>query len=147
MTQYWILKSEPETFSFNDLLKNGWTHWDGVRNYQARNNLKAMQVGDIALFYHSISDKSLVGVCKITQTAYPDPTEEIAKGATPKWVAVRVEPIGKLNQPVELQAIKEDPQLSEIALIKQSRLSVIPIKKSEFDYLLKLSQTPLQLAI
>lgn len=135
--QYWILKSEPEAFSFQELLDKGWTHWDGVRNHQAKNNLKAMQVGDIALFYHSVSEKALVGISKITQTAYPDPTDE-------KWVAVRVEPVLKLTQPVTLEQIKADPKLTELKLVKQSRLSVVPITQKEFEHLLSLSKTVLQ---
>lgn len=136
MPNYWILKSEPEVFSYADLEKNGWTHWDGVRNFQARNNLQAMKVGDLALMYHSVSEKSVVGVTKIAKTAYPDPSDD-----TGKWSAVRVEPVKKFTKPVELAEIKADPKLSDIALVRQSRLSVVPITKAEFEHLLKLGQT------
>ena len=134
MPNYWILKSEPETFSYSDLEKEGWTHWDGVRNYQARNNLQAMKKGDLGLMYHSISDKAIVGVVKIAKEAYPDPTDE-------KWVAVRVEPFKKISHPVTLADIKADTKLKEIALVRQGRLSVIPITKAEFEHLLKMGQT------
>jgi predicted RNA-binding protein with PUA-like domain len=135
--QYWILKTEPETFSWQDLLTTGWTHWDGVRNYQARNNLKSMAVGDIALIYHSVSSKALVGLAHITQAAYPDPTDE-------KWVAVRVEPLKPLNHLLTLADMKADEQLSEIALIKQGRLSVVPLCKEAFQHILERTHTTLE---
>lgn len=134
--QYWLMKTEPGTFSYDDLERDGWTHWDGVRNYQARNNLAAMRVGDLALLYHSVSEKAVIGIGKITQAAYPDPTDP-----TEKWIAVRVEPVARLKQPVTLQQVKEEPALSDIPLIKQARLSVMPLPEAAFNLILKLGQT------
>lgn len=126
--QYWLVKSEPETFSWDDLEKAGSTVWDGVRNYQARNHLKNMQLGDLVLFYHSVSEKSVVGLAKVIKTAYQDPTTN-----DPKWVAVDIEPVQKLAQPVPLEWIKNQPILQNIPLIKQSRLSVMPLTTEEFE--------------
>ena len=131
--QYWLMKSEPEAYSWQRLLTEGTTLWEGVRNYQARNNLKQMQVNDLALFYHSVSEKAVVGVCKITQTAYPDPTDE-----TGKWVVVNVTPVETLTIPVTLAAIKATEALAEIALVRQSRLSVVPLTQAEFDLILSM---------
>jgi predicted RNA-binding protein with PUA-like domain len=131
--QYWLMKSEPEAYSWQRLLTEGKTLWEGVRNYQARNNLKQMQVNDLALFYHSVSEKAVVGVCKITQTAYPDPTDE-----TGKWVVVDVIPVETLAVPVTLAAIKATEALAEIALVRQSRLSVVPLTQAEFDLILSM---------
>ncbi|MCS6267641.1 MAG: EVE domain-containing protein [Vampirovibrio sp.] len=131
--QYWLMKSEPEAYSWQRLLTEGKTLWEGVRNYQARNNLKQMQVNDLALFYHSVSEKAVVGVCKITQTAYPDPTDE-----TGKWVVVNVIPVETLAVPVTLAAIKATEALAEIALVRQSRLSVVPLTQAEFDLILSM---------
>lgn len=139
MPNYWLMKTEPETFSFEDLERDGWTHWDGVRNYQARNNLSAMNAGDLALIYHSVGPKCVVGLAKITQTAYPDPTDP-----TGKWVAVRVEPVQRLTEPVTLETIKNTPELAQTALIKQARLSVMPMTRQEFDCMLTLSKTPVK---
>jgi predicted RNA-binding protein with PUA-like domain len=133
---YWLMKTEPETFSFDDLLKDGKTHWDGVRNHQAQNNMKAMRVGDQVLIYHSVSEKAVVGIGKISKTAYPDPTA--APGE--KWIAVEVQPVKKLPKPITLQTIKNTPALSDIALIRQSRLSVMPLSKNEVDQILALGQ-------
>jgi predicted RNA-binding protein with PUA-like domain len=127
MPAYWILKSEPETFSYADLVKDGFTHWDGVRNHQAKNNLKAMQAGDWALIYHSVSEKAVVGIAKISKAHYPDPTD-----ATQKWVAVGVVPEKALKTPVTLNELKAHPQLQNLALIRQSRLSVVPVSADEF---------------
>jgi len=132
-TQYWLMKSEPEAYSWQRLLTEGKTLWEGVRNYQARNNLKQMQVNDLALFYHSVSEKAVVGVCKVTQTAYPDPTDE-----TGKWVVVDVVPVETLATPVTLAAIKATEALTEIALVRQSRLSVVPLTQAEFDLILSM---------
>jgi predicted RNA-binding protein with PUA-like domain len=129
--QYWLMKSEPDAYSWQRLLSEGKTLWEGVRNYQARNNLKQMQVGDLALFYHSVSEKAVVGVCKVTQTAYPDPTDE-----TGKWVVVDVVPVETLAVPVTLASIKATPALAEIALVRQSRLSVVPLTLAEFTCIL-----------
>ncbi|GIV44549.1 MAG: hypothetical protein KatS3mg035_1672 [Bacteroidia bacterium] len=106
--QYWLVKSEPETFSWDDLEKAGSTVWDGVRNYQARNHLKNMQLGDLVLFYHSVSEKSVVGLAKVIKTAYQDPTTD-----DPRWLAVDIEPVQKLAQPVPLEWIKNQPLLAK----------------------------------
>lgn len=127
------MKSEPEAYSWQRLLTEGKTLWEGVRNYQARNNLKQMQVNDLALFYHSVSEKAVVGVCKITQTAYPDPTDD-----TGKWVVVDVVPVETLAVPVTLAAIKATEALAEIALVRQSRLSVVPLTQAEFNLILSM---------
>lgn len=132
---YWLMKTEPETYSFGDLERDGKTLWDGVRNYQARNNLKAMQVDDQVLIYHSISDKALVGIAKVVRAHYPDPTDN-PKG---DWVVVDVVPVRRLARPVTLAEMKADPNLQELPLIKQARLSVIPLNEAHFDYLLALS--------
>jgi predicted RNA-binding protein with PUA-like domain len=138
---YWLMKTEPSTFSYTDLETTGWTHWDGVRNHQAKKNLMAMRVGDLAFIYHSVLEKALVGLAKITQDAYPDPTDE-----TKKWVAVRVEPIKRLQKTVSLQEIKDIPALANIALVRQGRLSVAPLTESEFEQLLKMAKTEMALS-
>jgi predicted RNA-binding protein with PUA-like domain len=132
---YWILKSEPNVYAYDDLVKQGTGTWDGVRNYAARNNLRSMQVGDLALFYHSNIGKEIVGVARILREAFPDPTIEDAR-----WLAVEVVAEKKLDKPVTLAQLKADAVINHIGLVKLSRLSVIPIEKSDFDYILKLSQ-------
>jgi predicted RNA-binding protein with PUA-like domain len=132
---YWILKSEPNVYAYDDLVKQGTGTWDGVRNYAARNNLRSMQVGDLALFYHSNIGKEIVGVARIVREAFPDPTIEDAR-----WLAVEVVAEKKLDKPVTLAQLKADAVINHIGLVKLSRLSVIPIEKSDFDYILKLSQ-------
>ncbi len=117
---YWLLKSEPRRWSWSDQVKEGVGEWDGVRNYQAQGNMRKMTVGDQAFFYHSLSDKRIVGVLKIVREAYPDPIE-------PKFCLVAVEPIVPMPQPVTLASIKAAPDLKDIALVRQSRLSVMPI--------------------
>lgn len=131
MMQYWLVKSEPETFSWADLEKAGKTVWDGVRNFQARNYLKLMQLEDWILFYHSVSEKAVVGLAKVTKTAYQDPTTD-----DQRWVAVDIVPVRKFSQPVTLEWIKNQPILQNIPLIKQSRLSVMPLTKEEFECIL-----------
>ena len=130
---YWLVKSEPETFSWADLVKDGKTMWDGVRNYQARNNMQQMQPGDMVLFYHSVSEKAVVGIAKVDKAAYPDPTAEDGK-----WVVVDLIPYRDFKEPVTLEQIKQDKRLENIALLRQSRLSVMPLKAEEFDVLLAL---------
>ncbi|HEY4650397.1 MAG TPA: EVE domain-containing protein [Pontibacter sp.] len=130
---YWLVKSEPETYSWADLVKDGRTCWDGVRNFQARNNLQQMQPGDMVLFYHSVSEKAIVGIAKVDKAAYPDPTAEDGK-----WVAVDLVPFRDFKDPVTLEQIKQDERLQQIALLRQSRLSVMPLKAEEFDVLLAL---------
>lgn len=132
---YWLMKSEPDVYSFDKLVIEKKGIWDGVRNYQARNNLKEMKKGDLALFYHSNIGKEVVGIVKIVKENYPDPTID-----DERWVAVEVEPVKKLKTPVTLQKIKSDAVLQQIGLIKQSRLSVIKLKKEEFDYILLLGE-------
>jgi predicted RNA-binding protein with PUA-like domain len=133
---FWILKSEPDVYSFDDLVKQGVGTWDGVRNYQARNNLQAMRKGDLAFFYHSNIGKEIVGIARIEQEAYPDPTVDDAR-----WVAVSVEAEKKLSNPVSLAQLKSDSSINHIALVKHSRLSVIPIDKQDFDYIIRLSES------
>ena len=131
---YWLLKSEPSTWSWNDQVKGGSSMWDGVRNYQARNNLKKMKTGDHCFFYHSVTEKSIIGIVKVVKESYPDPTDESGK-----FLAVDVKAIKKFRNPVSLQEIKKIKKLSDIALIRQSRLSVMPITKSEWNIIHKMS--------
>lgn len=135
--QYWLLKTEPETFSYDDLLREGQSNWDGVRNYAARNHLKAMQVGDLALVYYSGKDRAIVGVAKVTATAFPDPTTD-----DDRWVAVAVQPAYLLQQHVTLDHIKTDPQLAEMVLLRLTRLSVQPVTAAEFAHVIKLGGGP-----
>jgi predicted RNA-binding protein with PUA-like domain len=130
---YWLVKSEPETYSWGDLVKDGKITWDGVRNYQARNFLGQMKEGDLVLFYHSVSDKAVVGLAKVSREAFPDPTTE-----DPRWLAVELIPFRDFKDKVTLAQIKADPRLQQISLIKQSRLSVMPLKPDEFDVILAL---------
>ncbi|MEQ8337254.1 MAG: EVE domain-containing protein [Cyclobacteriaceae bacterium] len=132
---YWLIKSEPGTYSWSDLERDKKTLWDGVRNYQARNNLKAMQVGDLCLYYHSVNEKQVVGVAKVVKEHYPDPT---AKDGD--WVVVDVAPEQKLKNPVNLAQVKGEERLSEMVLVRNSRLSVQPVRKEEFDIILEMSQ-------
>lgn len=132
---YWLLKTEPGTFSWDDLVKKGKDHWDGVRNYQARNNLKAMKVGDLALFYHSVNEKAVVGIAKIVKEYYQDPTTD-----DPNWVVVDVEPVEKLKKPVTLAQIKSDPMMTDFLLVRNPRLSVMPVKKEIYDAILAKSE-------
>lgn len=128
---YWLVKQEPEAYSFDDLIKDGKTDWTGVRNFQARNNLRAMKKGDKVLFYHSVSEKSVVGLAEVSREEFTDPTDE-------KWIAVEIKPVEKFAKPVSLEQIKAEKTLENIALIKQSRLSVMPLTKKEFNTILKL---------
>tara|TARA_B100001057_G_scaffold490983_1_gene580305 strand:- start:14761 stop:15174 length:414 start_codon:yes stop_codon:yes gene_type:complete len=132
--KYWLLKSEPEAWSWHNQVNEGSSMWDGVRNYQARNNLKKMKKNDLCFFYHSVTEKSIVGIVKVVKEHYPDPTDD-----TGKFVVVDVKAVKKLNKPVSLTKIKENKQLKDIALIKQSRLSVMPLKKNEWNIIIKIS--------
>jgi len=132
---YWLIKSEPNAYSWDDLVKLGRDHWDGVRNYQARNNIKAMKPGDLALFYHSVNEKSVVGIAECVSEHYPDPTTD-----DERWVVVDFIPKEKLQKPVSLDQIKQMPELSEMVLVKNTRLSVQPVKKEEFDLIIKVSK-------
>jgi predicted RNA-binding protein with PUA-like domain len=130
---YWLLKTEPSTFSWEDLVRDKKAVWDGVRNFQARNNLKAMKKGDLVFIYHSMDDKAVVGIAEITREFYPDPKDN-------EWVAVDIKPVRKLKTPVELGTIKKDKRLSNMVLVNNSRLSVQPVKKEEFDWVVGLSE-------
>ena len=130
--KYWLVKSEPHKYSWDDLQKDGGTYWDGVRNYQARNNLRAMQVGDLVLYYHSNEGLAVVGVARITKGAYQDPTT-----ADERWSVVDIEPVETLTAPITLSKMKQDKKLQDMVLIKQSRLSVMPVMKKEFDLIIK----------
>ena len=131
---YWLLKSEPDVYSFDQLLAEGETVWNGVRNNAARLHLRAMRQGDEALFYHSNIGKEAVGLCRISREAYPDPTDESGQ-----WVAVSAQPIRKLARPVTLAEMKAEPALSEFQLIRQSRLSVVPVRDEEWATILRMA--------
>ena len=135
---FWIIKQEPSQYNWKQFEKDRETYWDGVRNYQARNNLKKMKKGDNLLFYHSVVGKEIVGIAEVTREAYPDPTTD-----DERWVVVDLKPIKPFKVPVTLEDIQAHKELSEIALIKQARLSVMPITKKEFQILLKLGKTKL----
>ena len=131
---YWLLKSEPSTWSWEDQVKAGVEMWDGVRNYQARNNLMSMKKKDLCFFYHSVSEKLIIGIVEVVKEHYPDPTDKSGR-----FVVTDVKAKKKLKRAVSLEEIKNTPKLSSIALIKQSRLSVMPLTKNEWDLILKLS--------
>lgn len=131
---YWLVKSEPFKYSWDDFLKDGSTYWDGVRNYQARNNLKAMKLKDKVLFYHSNEGLEVVGVAEVIREYYQDPTTD-----DHRWVVVDLKPVYSLKTPVKLEDIKQHPDLKDIPLIKNSRLSVMPLTKNEFDKLVAMS--------
>ena len=130
----WLLKSEPEEWSWDDQVKGGASMWDGVRNYQARNNLKKMKKGDLCFFYHSVKEKSIVGIVKVVKEHYQDPTD-----TTGKFVVVDVKAIKRLKSKVSLEKIKNNKKLNNIPLVKQSRLSVMPLKILEWNEILKMS--------
>lgn len=131
----WLVKSEPSKYAWERFVKDGSTCWDGVRNAQARNNLLAMRRGDQVLYYHSNVGKEVVGVAKVTRTAYPDPTTD-----DERWVVVDLAPVSALAHPVSLAEIKGDPSLAKIPLVTQSRLSVMPIPKQAFDRIVSLGR-------
>ncbi|MBX3265090.1 MAG: EVE domain-containing protein [Acidobacteria bacterium] len=132
---YWMVKQEPDSYSWDDFVKDGKTDWTGVRNYQARNNLRDMKVGDKVLFYHSNIGKEVVGIAKVTKAAFPDPTAD-----DEKWVAVELSPVKPLKKPVGLGQMKENLALSELKLIRQSQLSVMPVTKDEFEEILSMAR-------
>jgi predicted RNA-binding protein with PUA-like domain len=132
---YWLMKSEPESYGWADLVRDGGTEWDGVRNNAARLHLKAMKAGDEAFFYHSMSDKAVVGIMRVVREARPD-------SKAPDWVSVRVEPVKALPRPVTLAEIKADPALAKMELIRQSRLSVAPVRPEEWKRVLELASSP-----
>jgi predicted RNA-binding protein with PUA-like domain len=128
---YWMVKSEPASYSWDDFSAKVEDVWDGVRNFQARNSLREMQLGDAVLFYHSGKDKAVVGIADVSEEAFPDPKD-------PAWVAVKLKARRPLKSPVTLEMIKAEDRLSEFPILKQSRLSVLPVGKEEFELLLKM---------
>lgn len=134
--QYWLIKSEPFKYSWDQFVQDGITFWDGVRNYAARNNLRSMKKGDLALYYHSNEGLEVVGIAKVVKEAYQDPTTD-----DPNWVAVDFKPHKKLKHPVSLQAIKNEPRLKNIEMLRLNRLSVVSIRPEEFDLILGMSNS------
>ena len=132
---HWLVKQEPEDYSWDDLVRDGSTQWTGVRNFQARNNLRQMKVGDDVLFYHSGKKKSVVGLARVAKAAYPDPTAK-EEG----WIAVDIKPLKQLPNSVSLGDIKANAKLRDFLLVRQSRLSVMPVGESEFDEIVKMAQ-------
>lgn len=132
-TRHWLVKQEPESYSWETFARDGRTSWDGVRNYQARNNLRGMSPGDKVLFYASGDLKSVVGVAKVSKAAYPDPTAD-----EPAWVSVELEAAGALAHPVTLARIKGSPGLAAVPLVRHSRLSVMPVTGEEFDAIVRM---------
>ena len=130
MVNFWLLKTEPEEYSFESLLRDGKVLWDGIRNYQARNNLKLIKKNDLVFIYHSGKNKEIVGVAKVTKEHYQDP-----KDKTNTWVIIELAPVKKLQRPFTLEQIKAEKTLSSMPLLKQSRLSVMPVTKNEFDFI------------
>ncbi len=133
---YWLVKQEPEAYAFAQFVADGKTKWTGVRNFQARNFLRGMQTGDRVLYYHSGKDKAVVGTATVTRAAFPDPT---ADADTAGWVAVELQAGEPVKNPVSLAAIKADPKLSNLLLVRHSRLSVMPMERAEFEHILSLA--------
>ena len=133
--RHWLMKSEPESYGWDRLVKDGGTVWDGVRNHRAKMNLQAMQVGDQAFFYHSVTGKEIVGIVEITRAGMNDPKDE-----TGTWAAVEIKPVRKLGRPVTLAEIKAEPALKDIELIRQSRLSVAEIRPAEWGKILAMAE-------
>jgi predicted RNA-binding protein with PUA-like domain len=130
---HWLIKSEPSTYSFDQLLTDRRTTWDGVRNFEARNNLRQMKKGDLCLYYHSNEGKAVVGIAEVAREAYPDPTDEA-------WSAVDVVPIRRLDRPVALDEMRGDGLLGKMMIFRRTRLSVVPVSKAEFDAVVKLGR-------
>jgi predicted RNA-binding protein with PUA-like domain len=133
---YWLMKSEPYKYSWDQLVKDGSTFWDGVRNYEARNNLAAMKVGDLVFYYHSNEGKEIVGLARVIRESYPDPTTD-----DDRWVVVDIEPVVPFKQPVTLKDVKADPALEDMALVRRGRISVIPVTTAEFRHIMKRGKT------
>lgn len=132
--QYWLVKSEPDAFSWDQQVANGVEPWTGVRNHMAKANLKAMKLGDLSFFYHSNEGKEIVGVVEVAREAYPDPTTDRPGG----WVCVDMKAVGPIPHPVTLATIKADPDFADFALVRQSRLSVMPVSKAHWDKLCRM---------
>ena len=137
---YWLFKSEPSTWSWQNQLDKGdeGEGWDGVRNYQASNNMKAMAVGDLGFFYHSVNEKQIVGIVEVIETYHPDPTD-----ASGRFGMVTVRAVKTVTQPVTLAMMKAEPDLEDFALIRQSRLSVVPVNDAQWDFIMKMADTQL----
>jgi predicted RNA-binding protein with PUA-like domain len=135
MSQYWLVKQEPTAYSWDQFVADGKTDWTGVRNFQARNNLRSMKSGDQVLYYHSVNGKAVVGVAVVSREAFPDPT-----APSGDWSAVEIKPVRPVNPPVTLEKIKSDPELAQIPLLRQSRLSVMSLSKQEFEGVLRLAR-------
>lgn len=133
--KHWLVKSEPFKYSWQKLLADGQTFWDGVRNYQARNNLREMKKGDTVFFYHSNEGLEIVGLAEVIREAYPDPTID-----DERWVAVDIRPVATLKNPIPLSVLKADPLLRNMSLVRQGRLSVSPVTEEEFDRIVNLGQ-------
>ncbi|MFY0600006.1 MAG: EVE domain-containing protein [Cyclobacteriaceae bacterium] len=133
---YWLIKTEPGNYSWDDLEKDKQTFWDGVRNYAARNHMKEMKLDDKCLFYHSVNDKCCIGVAKVIKEFYQDPTTE-----DERWVVMDVAPDFKLKKPVTLEMVKAEPKLADMVLVNNSRLSVQPVKRGEFDLIIAMSES------
>jgi predicted RNA-binding protein with PUA-like domain len=135
MKKYWLVKQEPSAYSWSDFVRDGRTSWTGVRNYTARNNLREMQKGDEVLFYHSVTDKAVIGVATVTRTAFADPTAEEGD-----WSAVELKPKQALEAPITLEEVKKNPRLKGMALLRLSRLSVQPLSEAEFQEVLRMAR-------
>ena len=135
--KYWLVKQEPATYSWSRFMADGRTDWTGVRNYQARNFLREMTVGDPVLYYHSVEEKSVVGLASVSRDAFPDPTADQGD-----WSAVELRPTRPFENPVPLAAMRADPKLKNLAFLRQSRLSVSPITRDEYQYILRLAGRP-----
>lgn len=134
MSQYWLVKQEPTAYSWDQFVADGKTDWTGVRNFQARNNLRSMKSGDQVLYYHSVNGKAVVGIAVVSREAFPDPT-----ATSGDWSAVEIKPVRPVNPPVTLDQIKSDPALAQIPLLRQSRLSVMSLSQNEFEGVLGLA--------
>jgi predicted RNA-binding protein with PUA-like domain len=132
--QYWLVKSEPHKYSWEQFNKDGRTMWDGVRNFAARNNLRSMKEGDLVFFYHSNEGKEIVGIAKVVKESYPDPTTD-----DPNWVVVDLSPVETLKKPVTLEQVKAEPSLKTLELVRLGRLSVSAVKPEEFDKILQMA--------
>ncbi len=141
MARYWLMKSEPDVYSWDDLVAEGEGTWDGVRNHKAKNNLIAMEVGDLVFFYHSNIGLQIVGVARVSKSGISDPTDP-----TGKWAAVKIEPVEQLAQPVTLKQVKAEPRLEEMELVKLMRLSVSEVRPQEWDIVLEMAAAPVDSA-